>query len=103
MDVTVVQGDISGGERLDFTVLGDAVNVAARIERLTRDFATDLVVSGALVERLREEPGEPDLSGLVPAGEVPVRGREGKLAIWLRRAAPPGPPTAPRPAATAAP
>lgn len=82
----VVQGDISGGERLDFTVLGDAVNVAARLERLTRDFDTALVVSDDLVARLREEQPDPDLTGLERAGPTPVRGRVGRLEIWVLRA-----------------
>ena len=34
---TVIAGNVGGGGRLDFTVIGDAVNTAARIETATRD------------------------------------------------------------------
>jgi adenylate cyclase len=78
----VVQGDISGGQRLDFTVLGDAVNVAARLERATRDLNARLIVSQAVVDRMHLEQAAPDLSGLEPRGPLPVRGRLGLLEVW---------------------
>ena len=41
----VFYGNIGSGGRLDFTAIGPAVNLAARLENLTRDLSRDLVVS----------------------------------------------------------
>jgi len=44
---TVVLGNIGSPERRDYTAVGDAVNVAARIERLTRERDATVLVSDA--------------------------------------------------------
>jgi adenylate cyclase len=46
----VFAGALGDDERLEFTVLGDAVNVAQRIEELTRSLGTDLIVSEDLLK-----------------------------------------------------
>lgn len=79
---TVVQGDIGGGRRLEFTVLGDTVNVASRLETMTRQLRTPLVVSQDMVDRLSEETATPDLSGLVEGEPQAIRGRVAKLGVW---------------------
>lgn len=45
----VMYGNIGAGARLDFTVIGPAVNLAARLEATTREFDTPLVLSGDFV------------------------------------------------------
>ena len=44
---SVVVGTIGGGGRLDFTVIGDAVNTAARVESATRQTDDDVLITGA--------------------------------------------------------
>ncbi|MGH1483224.1 MAG: adenylate/guanylate cyclase domain-containing protein [Geminicoccales bacterium] len=79
---TVVQGDIGGGQRLEFTVLGDTVNVAARLESMTRRLETRLAISQDMIDRLKVETDTPDLSGLVESEPQTIRGRIAKLGIW---------------------
>ena len=51
----VVLGDIGDENRLEFAVLGDTVNVANRLERLTRDLRTRVVASAETVAAARAE------------------------------------------------
>jgi adenylate cyclase len=48
----VVAGSVGGGGRLNFSVIGDAVNVASRIEAATRDLDEDVLISGETRRRL---------------------------------------------------
>ena len=51
----IVLGDIGGGGRFEFATVGDTVNVAARLERLTREVDAEIVVSAALADAARAD------------------------------------------------
>jgi adenylate cyclase len=74
---SVVAGNIGApGRRLEFTVIGDAVNTAARLEGATKTLGRPLVISQPTVARLS------DPAGLVELPPVQLRGREEALRIF---------------------
>jgi adenylate cyclase len=74
---TVVAGNIGGAGRFEFSVIGDPVNVAARIEAATRQTGDTILISGrtlALLEdaslRVEERP------------DVVLKGKSGSVSLF---------------------
>ena len=69
----VVVGTIGGGGRLDFTVIGDAVNTAARVESTTRQTGDDLLITEATRRALsRELDGWAERPGVTLKGKTEI-------------------------------
>ena len=73
----VVAGSIGGGGRLEFTVIGDAVNVASRVEKATRDLGDTIL----LTEATRTLLG-PHAPRLEPRGGIELRGKSEPVALY---------------------
>lgn len=76
-----VFGDLGSAERKDYTALGDAVNVAARLQDVAREGGHALVATAEVLERA----GEP-VERWLALGERPLRGHSPVALYAVRRA-----------------
>lgn len=77
-----VLGDIGGERRLEFAVLGDTVNVARRIEEMTRSLDIAILASDAVIEAARREGGGAVVAAFEDFGLHALRGRDGRIRLW---------------------
>lgn len=75
----VVVGNIGSPERMDYTVIGEDVNLAARLESMNKEFKTRIIISGGTYSQLdHSRPGRK----FTHLGAVPVRGFELPVDIY---------------------
>ncbi len=72
----MVAGNIGSDTIMSYTVIGDAVNLGARLESLNKDFGTRIIISDATRARLK---GRYDIH---PLGDVVVKGKSKPVAIF---------------------
>jgi adenylate cyclase len=88
---TVVAGNIGGDQRYEFSVIGDPVNVATRVEAATRQTGDTVLLAGRTVELLKDPPVE-----LVERPGVELRGKQETVPVYgvVRQHSRPATPTA---------
>ncbi len=71
----VCVGNVGSDQRFDYSVLGDDVNLASRLEELTKDYGVTIVIGEATARALEG-------MAAIPLDVVPVRGRAGMVRLF---------------------
>ena len=73
----VIAGTIGGGGKLEFTLIGDTVNVAARVEQLTKTTGDAILLTQQCVDSLASHP-----PGLIDRGFHVLKGKSAAVQVF---------------------
>jgi len=73
----VIAGTIGGGGKLEFTLIGDTVNVAARVEQLTKTSGDPILLTQQTVDALLSRP-----HGLTDRGSHALKGKSAAVKVF---------------------
>jgi len=76
----VIFGNVGAGKKLDFTAIGDGVNLAARLESANKEYRTHIIIS----EATRKDLGP--AAQVVPLGTIVVKGKTVGVEIFELKA-----------------
>jgi adenylate cyclase len=73
----VITGTIGGGSKLEFTLIGDTVNVAARVEQLTKTTGDTILITQQCVDAMPSRPAGP-----IDRGSHALKGKSAALQVF---------------------
>jgi adenylate cyclase len=74
----MIAGNVGTGGRVTYTIVGDAVNQAARLQVMTRDLAASILMTASTHTALGSASGFP----VRPFGPLPIRGIIEPVEVW---------------------